>query len=382
MKFAREDKALQTEARLGRALVALQQAAGVLGSAEWSAAAGVKAGDAWKLADGLRALGVEVAGSAATGWRLEGEADLALPEVLESKIAGTIFAGGVRHFASIGSTNAAAMQAGAAEWAESLEKSEGIIKEQLPHSSKRSLNGPPCGSDNAALPVAGAQVGVRGEAWLAEEQTAGKGRAGHGWESRPKDGIYLSALLRPRLAPAEVIIFSLAAGLAVVEAVHEVTGLWSDLRWPNDVMLGGRKFCGILTELNAEVTRVRYVVVGMGLNVNNEEFPPELASVATSLRRETGHKVSRVELVAALLRALDREQAALAEGAAGSREAARERILRRFEQHSSYCCGAAVTVEEDGGYAGVTCGLDERGFLRVETSDGVRTVLSGGVRKR
>jgi BirA family transcriptional regulator, biotin operon repressor / biotin---[acetyl-CoA-carboxylase] ligase len=86
--------------------------------------------------------------------------------------------------------------------------------------------------------------------------------------------------------------------------------------------------------------------------------------------------------VAALLRALDREQAALADGAAGSREAARERILRRFEQHSSYCCGAAVTVEEDGGYAGVTCGLDERGFLRVETSDGVRTVLSGGVRKR
>ena len=216
------------------------------------------------------------------------------------------------------------------------------------------MNGPPCGSDNAALPAAGAQVGVRGEAWLAEEQTAGKGRAGHGWESRPKDGIYLSALLRPRLAPAEVIIFSLAAGLAVVEAVHEVTGLWSDLRWPNDVMLGGRKFCGILTELNAEVTRVRYVVVGMGLNVNNEEFPPELASVATSLRRETGHKVSRVELVAALLRALDREQAALADGAAGSREAARERILRRFEQHSSYCCGAAVTVEEDGGYAGVT----------------------------
>ena len=364
MKIAMKD-AVPTEARLGHALVALQQAPGVLDSAEWAAAAGVKAGDAWKLADGLRGLGVEVAGSAAEGWRLAGEADVALPEVLEPKIAGTIFAGGVRHFASIGSTNAAAMQAGAAEWAESA--SQGNTGSQPPHSSERGLNGPPA---------------LLGEVWLAEEQTAGKGRAGHGWESRPKDGIYLSALLRPRLAPAEVIILSLAAGLAVVEAVHEVTGLWSDLRWPNDVMLGGRKFCGILTELNAEVTRVRYVVVGMGLNVNNEEFPPELASVATSLRRESGQKVSRVEMVAALLRALDREQAALADGAAGTREAARERILRRFERHSSYCCGVAVTVEEDGGYEGVTCGLDERGFLRVETADGVRTVLSGGVRKR
>jgi BirA family biotin operon repressor/biotin-[acetyl-CoA-carboxylase] ligase len=163
-----------------------------------------------------------------------------------------------------------------------------------------------------------------------------------------------------------------------VEAVHEVTGMWGDLRWPNDVLLGGKKFCGILTELNAEVTKVRYVVVGMGLNVNNAEFPPELEPIATSLRIEAGKVFSRVELVAALLRALDREQAALHNGVS----VARESILRRFEEHSSFCCDCAVTVEEDGGYEGVTRGLDDRGFLRVETARGVRTVLSGGVRKR
>ncbi len=116
---------------------------------------------------------------------------------------------------------------------------------------------------------------------------------------------------------------SLAAGLAVVDAVHEVTGLWGDLRWPNDVLMGGRKFCGILTELNAEVTRVRYVVVGMGMNVNNAEFPPELAGIATSLRLEAGQRFSRVELVAALLRALDREQAALCDAAAWARRGSR-----------------------------------------------------------
>jgi BirA family biotin operon repressor/biotin-[acetyl-CoA-carboxylase] ligase len=260
---------------------------------------------------------------------------VALPEVLEPLIAGTIFAGGVHHFARIGSTSAAAMRAG----------------------------------------VEGARDG---SVWLAEEQTAGKGRAGHVWKSNPRDGIYCSALMRPRLAPADVIIFSLAAGLAVVEGVHEATGLWGDLRWPNDVLLGGRKFCGILTELNAEVTRVRFVVVGMGLNVNNEGFPAELEEIATSLRMEAGQRFARVPLVAALLRALDREQAALHGGVA----AARESILRRFEEHSSYCRGTAVVVEEDGGYEGVTRGLDERGFLRVETARGVRTVLSGGVRKR
>ncbi len=332
------EERVQTEARAGRALVALREAQGVLSGREWAVAVGVPAGEAWKLAEELRELGVEVEGSAAEGWRLAGDGDagdVALPEVLEAGIAGTIFAGGVRHFARIGSTSAAAMAAGA--------------------------------------------EGARdGSVWLAEEQTAGKGRAGHVWESNPRDGIYCSALLRPRVAPADVIILSLAAGLAVVEAVHEVTGLWGDLRWPNDVLLGGKKFCGILTELNAEVTKVRYVVVGMGLNVNNPEFPKELEAIATSLYLEAGQRFSRVALVGALLRRLDGEQAALHDGVA----AARESILRRFEKHSTYCCGTAVVVEEDGGYEGVTRGLDERGFLRVETAQGTRTVLSGGVRKR
>jgi BirA family biotin operon repressor/biotin-[acetyl-CoA-carboxylase] ligase len=368
----------ETDSRLGRALVALlesQSGAGMLSGREWAAAAGVSTGEAWKLAEELRQLGVDVEGEAATGWRLVGEADLALPEVLEPKIAKTIFAGGVRHFARIGSTNAAAMRAGVvADDDQQQDQDQGPLQgHQLLHPSKRGLDGVPAW-DEALAPHAA----PGGAVWLAEEQTAGRGRGGHAWKSNPRDGIYCSALIRPKLAPAEVIILSLAAGLAVVEAVHEVTGLWGDLRWPNDVLLGGRKFCGILTELSAEVMRVRYVVVGVGMNVNHTEFAPELAGIATSLRMETGQRFSRVELVAALLRALDREQAALSGGAG----AARERILRRFEEHSSYCCGCAVTVEEDGGYAGVTRGLDERGFLRVESAQGMRTVLSGGVRKR
>jgi len=344
-----DEDAFQTGSHLGRALAALQErfhkgcGANVLSAREWAAAAGVPETDAWRLAEELCAFGVPVEGSVPAGWRLTSEADLALPELLAPRIEGTIFADNVHHFARISSTNAAAMRAGAEDEAEGA-----------------------------------AQFGSQGAVWLAEEQTAGKGRAGHTWESNPADGIYCSALLRPKLAPADVIVLSLAAGLAVVGAVHEVTGLWGDLRWPNDVLMGERKFCGILTEMNAEVTRVRYVVVGVGMNVNNTEFPTGLGAIATSLRMEAGQRFSRLELVAALLRALDREQEALCDDAA----AARERILRRFEQHSTYCCGCAVFVEEDGGYEGMTRGLDERGFLRVETPSGIRTVLSGGVRKR
>jgi len=329
---------LPTPARLGRALAALQQARGALSAAELAAAAGVAAHGTGGLAKELRALGVDVAGSEEEGWLLAGEADLPLAEILEPKIVGTIFAGGVHHFARIDSTNAAAMRAGA------------------------------MGEDGAR----------RGEVWLAEEQTAGRGRAGHTWTSEPRDGIYLSALLRPKLAAADVILLSLAAGLAAVEAVHEVAGIWADLRWPNDVLLGGKKFCGILAEMSTGTEGVRFVVVGVGVNVNHAEFPAELAPIATSLGRELGQRVSRVELAAALLRALDHELAELSHDAA----AARGELLRRFEQHSSFCRDVEVTVEEDGGYSGTTRGLDELGFLRVETAEGMRTVRSGGVRKR
>ena len=118
---------------------------------------------------------------------------------------------------------------------------------------------------------------------FADEQTAGRGRGAHTWQSPPSSGLYVSVLLRPKIAPADVLWLSLAAGLAVREAVRQVTSLEADLRWPNDLLLGPKKFCGILTELNAEVTRVRHLVVGIGINVHQERFPEELHRQATSL---------------------------------------------------------------------------------------------------
>jgi BirA family biotin operon repressor/biotin-[acetyl-CoA-carboxylase] ligase len=296
-------------------------------------AIGISRSAVWRAVEHLRELGVSIAGHPRTGYQLEQVPDLLLAEFLEPHLRGTIFAGNVEHHFRTSSTNALAMQAGAAGVAE-------------------------------------------GAVFLAEEQTAGRGRGGHAWESAKSVGIYCSVLLRPQVSPADALPLSLAAGIATVNAVEAATGLKADLRWPNDLLLGGKKFCGILTEMNAEVTRVRYAVVGIGINVNQAKFSGELAPIATSLRLESGREWSRLELCAALLKSLDIAYRALLERGA-------EPVLTAFEQRSTWARGKRVRVEDAGSepFEGVTDGLDTRGFLKVKTSEGVRTVLSGGVRE-
>lgn len=215
--------------------------------------------------------------------------------------------------------------------------------------------------------------------YFADEQTSGRGRGAHEWSSPPGSGLYVSVLLRPHIPPADVLWLSLAAGLAVRDAVMQVTSLACDLRWPNDLLFGTRKFCGILTELNAEVTRIRHLVVGIGVNVHQQQFPPELSSLATSLHIETGRDWPRQELLIALLKSLHREVVALSDPV--HTNTAKQSVLDHLEQASSWVRGKQVRVEEMEGFEGVTAGLDARGFLQVRTTHGLRTVYSGGVRE-
>ncbi len=221
-----------------------------------------------------------------------------------------------------------------------------------------------------------AEGASEGMVYLADEQTAGRGRGAHSWHSASGAGLYVSILLRPQVAPADILWLSLAAGLAVRDAVRQVTSLEADIRWPNDLLFGKKKFCGILTELNAEVTRVRHAVVGIGINVHQESFPQELSPIAASLRTETGRTWARQDVLIALLQSLYRESQALSADTPG----AASRILSRLESASSWVRGKQVHVDEGGGYSGVTAGLDARGFLQVRTVQGLRTVHSGGVR--
>ena len=294
---------------------------------------GTSRSEVWRAVQHLRELGVQITGHPATGYQLESVPDLLLPEVLRPLVQGTRFAPRIHHYFRVGSTNDVAMQAAA--------------------------DGEP-----------------EGAVFIAEQQTSGRGRGGHRWESAQSLGIYASVVSRPVLPPADALLLSLIAGIAVAEAVERTTGLGPDLRWPNDVLLDGRKFCGILTEMNAEPTRVRYLVVGMGINVNHASFSGDLDAIATSLRIAGGRQWSRVELTAALLKSLDSGYRKFTEGGAAERSA----ILRKFEERSSFARSCPVFVEEDCGYEGVTQGLDDHGFLLVRTESGVRKVLSGGVR--
>ena len=218
-----------------------------------------------------------------------------------------------------------------------------------------------------------------GSVYFADAQSAGRGRGVHTWASPPGSGLYVSVLLRPSsskpMSPADALWLSLAAGLAVRAAVLHVTGLAADLRWPNDLLFGPRKFSGLLLEMHAEITRVRHLVIGIGINVHQREFPPELRDQATSLALESGRDHPRQALLVALLLALGGELERLA----SSRSAHRD-ILSRLEAQSTWIRGKHVRVDEDGGYSGVTAGLDGQGFLLIATGNGTRTVRSGGVR--
>jgi BirA family biotin operon repressor/biotin-[acetyl-CoA-carboxylase] ligase len=355
-----------TDARLGRIVRLLgDHAMVVVSGTKLAQEIATSRSEVWRLVQQLRRLGVRIAGRPATGYQIESVPDLLLPEFMKPALKGTIFAEHIHHYFRVGSTNHEAMEAAAAGATDhaTAQRSRAAGTSAPDHPTARK-------SRAAGTPA------PEGSVFVAEEQTAGRGRGGHGWHSARSAGIYCSVILRPKLAPADVLILSLATGLAVREAVEEVTGMSADLRWPNDLLLGGKKFCGILLEMNAEATRVRHVVVGIGMNVNQESFPGELAETATSLRMESGRPWSRVELTQALLKSLDREYRKL------GNLSTREEVRRRFEQYSSSARGRRVRVEEDGGYEGVTEGLDERGFLRVRTDGGVRTVLSGSVREK
>ena len=209
---------------------------------------------------------------------------------------------------------------------------------------------------------------------LAREQTAGRGRRERAWAS-PKDaGVYMSVVLRPRLAPECWPLLTFAAALAVTDALEEACALRADIKWPNDVLAGGRKICGILAEA-VESARGRACVLGIGVNLRREAYPPELRAAATSVEEETGSRVRAEALIESLVRATGRRYGRLqGEGGAGE-------TLREWADRSSYAEGRRVRVAlERESFEGVTRGLESDGALRVETEGGqIRVVRAGDV---
>jgi BirA family biotin operon repressor/biotin-[acetyl-CoA-carboxylase] ligase len=229
-------------------------------------------------------------------------------------------------------------------------------------------------STNSDAMNAARNAAPHGSVYFSDEQLAGRGRGDHAWESVAGDGLYASVLLRPRIPALRLPLLPLAVGLAAAEAIRAVAGLTVDLRWPNDLLIGPRKVGGILVESKISGGAVAFAVVGVGINVHQQSFAPNLSTPATSLELESSNRISRQDLLAALLKSLERETLALADPKAGVA------IPARVEQASTWIRRRRVEVHGPQACTGETAGLDEYGFLLVRTDSGIVTVQTGGIR--
>jgi BirA family transcriptional regulator, biotin operon repressor / biotin---[acetyl-CoA-carboxylase] ligase len=321
-----------TDQRLAALLTLLSENATiVISGARIAREIGVSRSTVWRWVERLRELGVRAKGQPRTGYFLETVPDILTPDMVRKRLKGSLFGKRVYHFFKTDSTNRVAMELGYED------EPEGAVV-------------------------------------LAEEQTAGRGRAGRSWHSERGAGLYVTVLLRPKLSPVQAPLLTMLAGLSAHTAVLAQTGLAAELKWPNDLLIHGKKLGGILTEMHAEPNAVRFVIVGIGINVNQEKFTGELAGTATSLRRETGRAQSRLELLVKLLSQFETDyNRFVREGA--------EYVVQRFELVSSFANGRRVRVDTGAEtYLGVTDGLSPEGLLIVKRDSGVSgAVIAGDV---
>ena len=207
---------------------------------------------------------------------------------------------------------------------------------------------------------------------FAESQTAGRGRFGRRWDSAPHAGLWCSLLLRPAFATPLWVRLTTWAGVCVAAAIERATGLSTQVKWPNDVLIAGKKIAGILTECSSDTARAMFAVVGLGVNVNHEAMPAEIADRAASLRQLTGRKLDRSALAAAIVAELAARQPDV--------DAHFDRILAEAARRSTVL-GKWIRLETATTFSeGCAESLDADGNLRLRLADGsLRTMASGEV---
>ena len=285
----------------------------------------------WARIEELRALGYDIAASPHQGYRLLGVPDLLHADDLLSLLPDNKVVGrDIRVFEETSSTN--------------------DVAEKL------------------------ARDGVKeGVVVFAESQTKGRGRLGRKWLSPSRKGLWFSVLLRPDLRPEAATHLTVAAATALARAVREHTGLKPEIKWPNDILLNGKKVAGVLTELSAELDRVKHVILGIGVDVNLDagDLPAELRPLASSLKIESGRPVPRAELAASILRELDRDYALIG----------RRQFGKLSDEWESQCVtlGRRVSIRVgDRAIHGRAESLDEDGALLLRTEHGRLERIIGG----
>ena len=207
---------------------------------------------------------------------------------------------------------------------------------------------------------------------LADQQSQGKGRRGRSWSTPPGTAVAMTVIVRPGMRPEQASMLTLIMGLAVASACRSLFELDAQIKWPNDIVIGGKKLCGILTEMSAEMNEIHYLVIGTGINVNMEEFPMEIRDTATSLCLELGKKVRRADVIQRCLEYFEQYYDVFMETENLSR-------LQKLYNQLLVSCDRQVRVLTPGNeYQGISRGINDKGELLVEREDGKTEAVYAG----
>lgn len=227
-------------------------------------------------------------------------------------------------------------------------------------------------STNLQAKLASAQGAAHGTLFMADKQTAGRGRRGRNWDSPSGGNVYFTLLLKPDFAPDMASMVTLVMGMAVTEAIREYCGVEAMIKWPNDVVVKGRKVCGILTELGLQGSAIDYLVIGVGINVGRQEFAPEIADIATSLSAETDREIDRAELLKHIVRRFED----LYEDFVGGKGL--KRLRERYNALLINKDREVRVLDPKGEYTGLARGITDAGELWVERQDGTAVAVYAG----
>lgn len=296
----------------------------------------------WKYINELKSEGYIIASSSRKGYRLDDSADVVNADEIRYNLSTKMLGREIHYFSSIDSTNT--------------------------YAKKIANDG--C-SDGTAV--------------IADIQSSGRGRLGRAWSSPGGKGIWMSVVLRPLISPADVQVITLAASIAVVKAVRRTTGIVAGIKWPNDIILGGRKVCGILTEMSCEMDRINFIVIGIGLNVNQElyDFPEELREMAVSLKMHSSegpagegkdnmkinHK--RSGIIRAIFEELEQVYKEI-----NKKESSR--ILEEWKSFSVTIGREICISSADESFTGTAVGITHEGKLIIRSNGGITREISSG----